>query len=182
MRQSQPGIRAIDIAKAIDENPYLLVPVTVDPMGQLGPLAANLFWAPSTMPTTCLPCSDPPQQGGLTSHASTNLRDKATQNPVHLLTRATKEWNKTHQNTPPLLRPWFAPHYTTTTPRQWGTQVLSHNITFAITRHLQASLNRLPQSGAPNLPPPRIAALHPTTIQAAISFPTTFHFPGPPAD
>jgi hypothetical protein len=115
----------------------LLLPVTVDHLGGLGPLAHRfLFGSPSTNPG---PPLDTYAQCDLSTDTQTLIsRATGPSALVGLLPAANAAFSHSCGS-----RRWYGPTYHTRTPHQWAVQFLGLNITRAYARHLYTCRSRL---------------------------------------
>jgi hypothetical protein len=136
----EPKAEAISIMTDMQLNRQQLLPITVDPGGNFGPLATKLFWGSdnSTVTTRLQPSAwDERTKKTLTNRniSQSMLKNTLEHSPTNLLHRADKGWKIQQGGLP------FTRH--DDTPGNWGHHVISHNTTLAMTLHLQQALSAL---------------------------------------
>jgi hypothetical protein len=164
---------AISIMTSMQLNRQQLIPITVDPGGNFGPLATKLLWGSnSSTVTTRL---QPSTWDDRTKHAlhrdisQSMLKDTLDHSPSNLLRQADKGWKIQQGGLP------FTRH--DDTPGNWGHHVISHNTNLAMTLHLQNALSSLTSFAATGLTNTNLltAATIPT-YQPTQPFPFTRQF------
>jgi hypothetical protein len=111
------------IIAALNDQNILLYPFTVDPIGQIGPMACTLLHGHETIPDPKAATMQPASQ---LAHA----RATATNSICGILPIANARWKQTKGDR------WFAPSYQHMLPGQWATQVLHLNITTSLAAHI----------------------------------------------
>jgi hypothetical protein len=96
------------VTAAIVHQRYCLVPFTIDPGGQLGPLTSSLLWPRKRHPAAILPPSHARSIRGL---------------PPARIPANTAAWREAHGD-----HFWFTRNYSATLPSHWAQQVLGHNL------------------------------------------------------
>ena len=145
---------------------HLLVPVTVDPGGRIGPLAERLLMPPNQTYPAPSPSAQRPTTALSLLAARQFCQDTQTHSPTALFAQADQGWRNVHGD-----RPF---HDNADTPSQWARNLLALNITLANTLHLQRALShtqpfdsrstKRPITAAGTTPRPR--APYPTAIPA----------------
>jgi hypothetical protein len=124
---------------------YTLLPFTIAPGGQIGPLAATSLWPHSHQPITTIHS---------TNRSTTNLSlplanqlfntSSAAYSNFGLLRKANIGWNKEHKFQ------WFARSHTAMLPSHWASKVFNQNLTLAFSKHIQTSISKLNQQPSPS--------------------------------
>jgi hypothetical protein len=150
---------------------YGLLPITMDPGGQLGPLSSKFLWKSSHAPTTVI---NSPERSlrGLSFEAATNLANRSASafNAFALFQRANAGWKHSHHDQ------WFTRSYTAITPSQWGIQVLSQNILLAIASHIQIATARFTSRTASRPPKLLTASIAPRLARPTFALPSIYRF------
>jgi hypothetical protein len=170
------GLRLPDaVTAAILHQRYCLVPCTIYPGGQFGPLTSSLLWSSKRHPTAILPLSANRSTRGLPpvrlpANAAATLAS-ASLLSLDILPNADYTWRETHG-----LHLWFTRDYSATLPSQ---QVLGHNPLLGLSSHLDIALsNTQPVSTRPiqhrHL---QTAATIPCVLRFTYALPSAFFYP-----
>jgi hypothetical protein len=120
-------------AAAILIQHYCLVPCTIHPGGQLGPLTSSLLWPRKRHPTANFP---PYPLIHLPANAAASLASRSFLNLV-VLPKADQGWREAHDD-----HFWFTRDGFATLPSHWVQQVLDHNLLVGLTSQLDIGLSR----------------------------------------
>jgi Reverse transcriptase (RNA-dependent DNA polymerase) len=128
--------RSFDVIASILARNFALLPITIDPGGQLGPFATAFLWDPDRRPSSALSPSLVRSSRGLSSPASLQAASLASMvSRSGFLRRADQGWRKEHGHD------IFTRSYTARLPSQWATQVIGYNLLVALSRHLLVSIS-----------------------------------------
>jgi hypothetical protein len=130
------------VTTAILHQRYCLVPCTIDPFGQFGPLTSSLLWPRKRHPPAILPPSShirsirglPPARVPANNAAS--LASRSLLN-LGILRKADQGWREVHGD-----HLWFTRDYSATLPSHWAQQVLGQNLLVGLASHLDIGLSR----------------------------------------
>ena len=131
---SSRSSRARDaIPRELLRHGYLLLPATVDPGGQLGPLLTHFLWQAGRRPLPGLPCPAPVRILSA-SPSATQLRAQAHAllTKVGLFQKSDRAWRLANP-----ARSFSPSHHL---PSHWASQVLGHNVTVSMALHLQLAI------------------------------------------
>ena len=141
-------ISAPDIIGALLAHHYTIIPFTIDPFGQLGPIMTDfLFGGPRTPigeptgrpPGISLPIRTEHRSSiNLTSPQARTMRDRAlaSSRTCNLLSQADNGFTESQGKLA-----WYTDSYTATRPTHWAKQYIGHNIILALTHHLSKSIS-----------------------------------------
>ena len=128
----------------------LFIPVTVDPGDSLRPLAQQLLYPPNKSYPQARPTDERPATGLSLQEARALCDDALKHCPTAILAKADQDWRDLHGDQP------FHPY--ATLPSHWAHQMLSHNVTMAMTLHLEQALSKLQPFTAQGCTKPLLAA------------------------
>ena len=152
----------------MQHNRQQLLPVTIDPGGNFGPLATQLLWGPDSSQVTTKMLPSPWEHRTKTHLCDEVLlsmcQDTLEHSPKNILHKDDVGWHIQQGDLP------FTRH--DNTPGHWGHHVIAHNTNLTMTLHLQQALSSLNAFDATGI-------IHKTLITAA-TIPTyrpTHRFP-----
>ena len=166
------------VTAAILHQRYCLVPCTIDPGGQFGPLTSSLLWSRKRHPSAILPLSHARSIHGLpparipANHAA-SLASRSLLN-LGLLPKADQGWREAHGD-----HFWFTRDYSATLPSHWAQQILGHNLLVGLASHLDIGLSRALPVSTRSIQRPflQTAAAVPRVLRPNYALPTAFFFP-----
>ena len=123
------------LAQALVNHRYALLPCTFDPGGSLGPAVSGFLWKPSHRPQPTIPKLHHTEAPLPASQSGRHLRNQCftTVSSFGLLQRANQGWREDHPEYPD--KP-YTRYYQARTPSQWATMLLGQNLTLALSRHI----------------------------------------------
>jgi hypothetical protein len=131
---------------AILRQHYSLIPITLDPCGQLGPLTSHFLWDRGRCPSTALPLrSNSRSTRGLSTPPATQAANLALGlTSLSLFRQADSHFRESSPHE------WYTRHWSATTPSQWAIQLIAFNITHALASHAALAVSDLnPMTSTP---------------------------------
>jgi hypothetical protein len=127
------------VIAAILHQPYCLVPCTIDPGGQFGPLTSSLLWPRKRHPSAILPPSNVRSIRGLPparvpANNAASLASRSLLN-LGILPKADQGWREAHGD-----HFWFTRDYSATLP--WAQQILGQDLLVGLASHIDIGLSR----------------------------------------
>jgi hypothetical protein len=128
-------------AYALHAHNIILLPITIDHLGGLGPFATSFFFGTHTTATITASAPFPnwsPQSFPNNPDAYFLYQRTLSHCPKNILSRATQNWQAGIQTSRP-----FGSTYHTATPSQWAIQTLGLNLIKGLAHHCQNAIQKL---------------------------------------